>query len=209
MTRINLETGKKKSKEEVKDEFLTVLPRKRVYREWPNKAVALVLCMAQVGVVRRSLEFTEVPSYRLIQWKKSLKGFRKAWARAKSYAADGLEEALYERAVKGHRTEVWFRGEMMGFRQAPPSDILLIFALKGLRPNKYKDRVGKDDRDTEGLTAKDLAGLLDRMHNGSDSIVKQLPAPAEPVMEGEFREIADENKESVVSSKGRTRRRKK
>jgi hypothetical protein len=66
--------------------------------------------------------------------------FRSAEAMAKEMAADRLEEEAWRRAVEGVEEPVGFyRGEPGAYVRRH-SDTLLIFLLKGLRPEQYRER---------------------------------------------------------------------
>lgn len=54
-------------------------------------------------------------------------------------AADALEAEARRRAVEGIDEPVFHNGEVCGYRRRY-SDVLLIFLLKGLRPEKFRER---------------------------------------------------------------------
>ncbi len=63
---------------------------------------------------------------------------------AEQCAADMLEASAFERAVRGVEKETgWYKGEAGG-TVTEYSDILSIFLLKGLRPERYQERVGME-----------------------------------------------------------------
>ncbi len=60
---------------------------------------------------------------------------------AKEAAADLIEAEAFRRAVEGWEEPVgWYQGRPGGMVRKY-SDVLAIFLLKGLRPDRYKDRV--------------------------------------------------------------------
>ena len=60
---------------------------------------------------------------------------------AQEVAADLLESEAFKRAAFGVRKPAgWYKGKPGGYVREY-SDILAIFLLKGLRPEKYRDRV--------------------------------------------------------------------
>lgn len=65
--------------------------------------------------------------------------FMRAWDDAISGACDLLEQEAWRRAVKGTEKPVFHQGEICGGIQEY-SDTLLIFLLKGHRPEKYRER---------------------------------------------------------------------
>ena len=66
--------------------------------------------------------------------------FLSAEAMAKEMAADRLEEEAWRRAVEGVEEPVGFYRGKAGAWVKRYSDTLLIFLLKGLRPEKYRER---------------------------------------------------------------------
>lgn len=65
--------------------------------------------------------------------------FAKAWDEAKAIGADTLEDEAVRRARDGWLEPVFFRGEATG-EVRKFSDTLLIFLLKGAKPDKYRER---------------------------------------------------------------------
>jgi hypothetical protein len=64
--------------------------------------------------------------------------FAAAWADALEEAADVLEAEAWRRAVRGVERPVFQGGEQVGAVREY-SDTLLIFLLKGAKPEKYRD----------------------------------------------------------------------
>lgn len=65
--------------------------------------------------------------------------FAAAWDDALEQGADSMEAEARRRAVDGWEEPVWYQGEDVGTVRKF-SDTLLIFLLKGARPEKYRDR---------------------------------------------------------------------
>lgn len=106
-------------------------PKKRAYlaalAETGNRSIA-----ARAAGVARSTIYTP-------QWRED-EVFVTAEMQALEIAADALEEEARRRAVLGVEEPVgWYRGEPGG-TVTRYSDTLLIFLLKGLRPQKYRER---------------------------------------------------------------------
>ncbi len=73
-------------------------------------------------------------------WKQD-EAFQEELVVAKELAADLLEGEAFKRAAFGVRKPAgWYKGRPGGYVREY-SDILAIFLLKGLRPEKYRDRV--------------------------------------------------------------------
>lgn len=83
--------------------------------------------------------------------------FAEEWAAALDQAADYMEAEAWRRAVKGTKKPVYQQGRLVGVIQEY-SDTLLIFLLKGARPEKFRDRV---EARVIGLTPDQVAKLTD------------------------------------------------
>ena len=83
-------------------------------------------------------------------WLKHTPGYAEAFATAKQLGVDWLEDVAIQRATAGER----------------PSDVLLIFLLKGARPDKYRDTQRREDsREISEL----LKAVLLEMHERSQT----------------------------------------
>jgi hypothetical protein len=82
-------------------------------------------------------------------WLKTDPAYVEAFAQAKEYSIQYLEEVALARATDATK----------------PSDLLLIFLLKAARPEKYRDSVKRDDHtDVSELLKAVLLELADRQH---------------------------------------------
>lgn len=76
--------------------------------------------------------------------------YRAAYDRAIQAAADVLEAEAWRRGVDGVEEPVgWYRGEPGG-KIRRYSDTLLIFLLKGIRPEKFRERFDHNVRTPDG-----------------------------------------------------------
>lgn len=66
--------------------------------------------------------------------------FAKQWAEALVAAGDVLVAEATRRAVDGVKEAVYYKGDVVGFI-SKYSDALLMFLLKGARPETYRDNV--------------------------------------------------------------------
>jgi len=71
-------------------------------------------------------------------WLRRDKTYASAFEQAKQIAADHFEDEIYRRGFEGYHHPVIYQGEITG-NYTEYSDTLAIFALKGLRPQKYRD----------------------------------------------------------------------
>lgn len=89
--------------------------------------------------------------------------YREAFDAAMDTAADRLEEEARRRAVEGVEEPVgWYQGEPGGYVRKY-SDTLLIFLLKGARPQKYRERVEQSSDETPDQIAQRAKDLLAQM----------------------------------------------
>jgi hypothetical protein len=122
-----------------------------------------------------------------VQWSDDL-ALQAALQGAEEAAADKLEREAYRRAVHGvEKPTGWYQGEPGGFVREY-SDTMAIFLLKGLRPEKYKERL-----EMKGALANLDMNLLpdeaiDRIANGepvmavlASMVPKGALKPAQPV----------------------------
>jgi hypothetical protein len=113
------------------------------------------------------------------RWMEESPSYREAFEVARDDAADLLEAEARRRAVEGvEKPTGWHQGKPGGYVREY-SDLLLIFLLKGVRPEKYRDRV-----ETGGwLASIDVTKLSDdqlqRIRAGENPLaVLATPAPA-------------------------------
>ena len=77
--------------------------------------------------------------------------FQDAWRKAKAMAVEFLEAEAIRRAYDGVDEPVgWFKGEAGGVIRRY-SDTLLIFLLKGAKPEKYRDTMKVTPEDAETI----------------------------------------------------------
>lgn len=122
------------------------------------KKRAFLAAMAEVGNITRAAELADVARSQHYVWITEDPAYVEAFAAAEEEAADRLETEARRRAVQGVEEPVWQMGKYMGTIQKY-SDTLLIFLLKGARPEKYKDR-----------TSTELKGALSHDHRHAHTL---------------------------------------
>lgn len=140
---------------------------------WPEKAKVALAAYALMGITKTALNAARIRAPQISLWKKKLPGFRMAWDRAKEMAADTLEQEAWDRAVTGQRQVVYYRGEKVGTRRVK-SDNLLMFLLKGVRPEKFSEKAQGIDPGEALLGLQALAKLGKRMKRAEKEAV--IPA---------------------------------
>src|SRR5579862_6675500 len=85
------------------------------------KKEALLAAYSRLGSITAAAKAAKIDRSTHYEWHKSDEAYRKAFAEAREQAGDALEDEAARRAFDG-------------------SDTLLIFLLKGLKPEKFRER---------------------------------------------------------------------
>lgn len=89
--------------------------------------------------VAASLKAAGVTPSALARWREEDGAFLVAERQQRELAADVLEGEAVRRAYKGVRRPV-YQGGLLAGHVTEYSDTLLVFLLKGMRPDKYRER---------------------------------------------------------------------
>lgn len=118
-------------------------PTKRAAPRWQR---AFLSSLAITANVSKAAKDCEVARQTVYDHRDADEDFRAAWDDAIEIACDALELEARRRAEEGTIEDVYYQGEVVGKKRVY-SDTLLIFTLKGYRPEKFRDRyefTGKD-----------------------------------------------------------------
>lgn len=96
--------------------------------------------LAQSGNVTDSAKSAGWVRQRAYENRESDFVFAEAWQNAEQEYADKLEREADRRAIEGVNEPRFYEGEVCGHVRKY-SDTLLIFRLKAIRPEKYRERV--------------------------------------------------------------------
>lgn len=90
--------------------------------------------------VSHACKIAEIDRSTHYEWLKTDDAYSTAFSEAEEYATDTLEAEARRRAIDGVQEPVgWFQGAPGGY-VTRYSDTLLIFLLKGAKPEKYRER---------------------------------------------------------------------
>lgn len=103
------------------------------------RKIKFLLALAELGNRSRAARAARVSPATVWQWRRDDMKFDKAYARAIEVAADLIEDEAIRRATEGTVEPVFQGGHLVGGVRKM-SDQLLMFVLKGLKPEKYKDK---------------------------------------------------------------------
>ena len=96
--------------------------------------------LANTGSITKAAILAGVDRSSVYDWREKLPEFEEGVQKAIKTGEDAWEDEAKRRAVEGVEHGVWKDGRQVGSR-VEYSDLLMIFLLKGAKPEKYKDRV--------------------------------------------------------------------
>lgn len=136
--------------------------------------------LAQTGNVSQSAEAVGTTRYTVYRARKADPEFAAAWDEAVEVAVIALEDEARRRAYEGVEEPVFYKGEVCGSIQRY-SDTLLIFLLKGHKPDKYRDKshVELTGRDGGPIQIDAKAELISRI-SGLVARAAETGDPGEP-----------------------------
>lgn len=145
----------------------------------PEKEVAFLAALAATCSVSRACEAAGIGRATVYEWRDEDPTFAARWEKAKAVGADILEDEAVRRAVEGVETPIYHEGKCVDTVHKY-SDTLMIFLLKGAKPEVYKDRVVSEvsgpngapiqiDDQTAATKLEAIMGrLARRLDNGED-----------------------------------------
>lgn len=109
--------------------------------------------LSEHGHIQKALDLVGISRVQLWRRRRDDPDFRAMFHEAQEIASESLEDEAQRRAVQGVNKPVFWQGDIVG-HQIEYSDGLLTFLLKGLKPEKYRDRVSTENVNLN-LTADD------------------------------------------------------
>jgi hypothetical protein len=113
-------------------------------------------------------------------WLAADENYRQAFKAAREQAVDALEDEAVRRANEGVERAVTVAGEREIVKEY--SDTVLIFLLKGARPERYRDNLW-----LEGAFQLNVAAITERLRQGRERVarMKRLEGSAEGSLNAE------------------------
>lgn len=133
---------------------------------------AFLAAFAVHGTVRAAAQLANVGRRTHYDWLANDEAYKRAFERAKEAFAELLEGEVIRRAFNGVEKAVFYKGDRVdGGRVREYSDNLLMFQLKALRPEKYRDNVTVEHRGHLDVIVQRLAAGRERLkeHHGSSA----------------------------------------
>lgn len=103
------------------------------------KKRAFLVAFSECGNVTQAAISAGIVRQTHYDWLSNSPDYADLFEQAKESAADKLEQEARRRAIEGTQKAIYYQGEIVGYENVY-SDNLLMFMLKGDRPEKFKDR---------------------------------------------------------------------
>jgi hypothetical protein len=116
------------------------MPSNRQTKEANARKEAFLKAYAAMGNLTVACAAAQVPRSTVRRWRDADRNFAARFEEAMDEAADMLEAEAVRRAKMGVDEDVYYGGEVVGKRKVF-SDNLLMFLLRGFRPEKYRENV--------------------------------------------------------------------
>jgi hypothetical protein len=127
----------------------------------PKKKSEFLEHFKNTGNVTISARAVDISRQAVYVWINNDPKFADDFENAKDEALDIMEAECRRRAEQGCLKPVFHQGQVCGeIREY--SDTLMIFFLKGNRPEKYKDRVEQENKGAVEITLRDLRAEKDK-----------------------------------------------
>jgi hypothetical protein len=103
------------------------------------KKRSFLAAYAETGTIKQAAKIAGIERKSHYLWLEKDPEYVEMFKSAREQAGDQLEQEARRRAIEGVPEPVWYRGQIVGEVQKY-SDTLLIFLLKGAKPEKYAER---------------------------------------------------------------------
>lgn len=145
-------------------------PGQRQTRWTHKKETEFLALLAEGNTVAHAASILRVGRATAYEHRAMDAAFAVAWDEAFEAGTEVLEQIAKQRATVGHKRDVILKDGTVITVQEQPSDTLLIFLLKGRKPDTYRDNVN-----VSGRVANDLSGLLAFARQAPDEPVARRP----------------------------------
>lgn len=127
----------------------------------PEKELAFLIALAETCNVTSACKAADIARNSAYLWRGDEAGFAAKWEYALQIGVGSLEDEAVRRAKEGTDEPVFYKGVECGVIRKY-SDTLLIFLLKGAKPEKYRERYDTAPADS----ANRLTELITAMKSG-------------------------------------------
>lgn len=130
-----------------------------------EKQKFLAKLRANAGNISKAAQAIQISRVTAYEHKKTDADFSQAWDNVIDDVIDAMEQELHRRAVKGVQEPVFYKGEMVA-KVRKFSDRLLEFALKGKRPEIYRERLDINNHHSGALDVG-IQATIDSVYGSS------------------------------------------
>ncbi len=123
-----------------------------------KKADAFLTALRDGATVAGACKEAKIGRSTAYDWRGKDKAFATAWDEALEDGTDALEDEAKRRAVEGVAEPVFYQGKKVATVRKY-SDTLLMFLLKGRRPEKFKDRHEHTGKDGGPIETREMSNL--------------------------------------------------
>lgn len=131
------------------------------------KKRAFLAAYSECAQVSRAAKAAEIDRSTHYDWLETDESYLAAFQRAEKQAGDLLEEEAVRRAYEGIEKPVTIAGEREIIREY--ADTLLIFLLKGIKPERYRDRAMFEHTGKDGAALFPAAALESWIKGGANA----------------------------------------
>jgi len=134
----------------------------------PEKKIAFLAALADTGQITKACKAIDIARPTAYEWRALDPEFARAWDAAKDRSMDVLEDEAFRRAHDGDANVI--PGKYGEIIRTEYSDTLLIFLLKGGKPNKYRERVDVRTGELKDKSEAELMAELETLRKQTDAI---------------------------------------
>jgi hypothetical protein len=146
--------------------------------ERAEKQGEFLAAFAQIGTVSGASKAVKISRQTHYDWLASEEDYPSRFADAQDQATDALESEARRRAIVGVDEPVYYQGEIVGYTRRK-SDVLLIFMLKGAKPEKYSERLqhsgpggGPMQVEGDGMSSKEFLLRAQALYEGAQQFME-------------------------------------
>jgi hypothetical protein len=136
-----------------------------------HKKRAFLVAYSECGNISQAAKLAGIDRTNHYQWLDNDPDYPELFKAADEAAGDKLEQEARRRAVEGTNKPIFYKGEVCG-TVTEYSDILLMFLLKGVRPDKFAERI-KQDVNVKTDLAEQLRAARERAKNAEKTNTDQ------------------------------------
>jgi len=138
----------------------------------PEIREAFLAELANTGSVSEACNRVGIGRKTAYEWKGDDEDFRVAWEKAYDLGTESLEDEAVRRARRGVDEPVFYKGNVCG-HITRYSDNLLMFTLKGRRPEKFRDNSNVTLNGTLSLEA--VLGKAIEVSKADPPLIQHIP----------------------------------